>query len=130
MFFMVKGVLGGDVEGEAVVTKPLSPLGDIDPRTGNVRVNSEVVSIKGKIVIMERMKGSTVGSYVLYALGRRGTAPKAIVVSYADPVLVAGCVLGNITLAYGVERAFFRYVRTGSRVRINSSLKRVELVDV
>lgn len=129
MLFKVKGVLGRDVEGEAIVTKPLSPLGDIDPETGCIKENSKVVNIKGKILIMERMKGSTVGSYVLYALGRRGTAPKAIVVRYADPVLIAGCVLGNITLAYGVEQDFFKYVRTGLRIKVYSKLKRVELAD-
>ena len=120
--FRARKVFGRDVEGPAVVSTPLSPLGDIDPETGVVKAPNSPARGKrlaGRILVMRYMKGSTVGTYVLYALSRRGVAPLAIVVERPDPVLVAGCVLGNITLAYGVDPELFQVVREGDRLRVS-----------
>ncbi len=80
---------------------PISPLGDIDPKTGEIidpRSTIKGQKITEKILVAPYFRGSTVGSYVLFALAKYGTAPKAIIVGRIDPMLVAGCVLGNIPL--------------------------------
>jgi predicted aconitase with swiveling domain len=43
-------------------------------------------------------KGSTVGSYVLYALTRNGHAPAAIVNAEAEPIIATGAIIGNIPM--------------------------------
>ena len=87
------------VEGEALVLdRPLSFLGDVDPVSGVVRDLG--VSVAGKVLLVERFRGSTVGSYVLYALKKVGRAPRAIVSKQLDPVVIAGCVLSSIPIAY------------------------------
>jgi predicted aconitase with swiveling domain len=43
-------------------------------------------------------KGSTVGSYVLYALSRNGHAPAAIINEEAEPIIVTGAIMGGIPM--------------------------------
>jgi len=75
--------------------KPVSLLGDVDVEGGIVRGVGEV---SGRILVVPASVGSTVGSYVLYALSRNGKAPIAIITSSIDPIVVTGAVIGNIPL--------------------------------
>ncbi|RLG87307.1 MAG: hypothetical protein DRO39_00770 [Thermoprotei archaeon] len=132
LVFKARRVFGKDAEGVALISTPLSPLGDIDPESGVVKARDSPAygeRLAGRVLVMRYMKGSTVGTYVLYALGRRGAAPRAIVVERPDPVLVSGCVLGGITLAYGVEQGFFEVVRSGMRIRVSVSTQSVSILD-
>ncbi len=104
------------VEGEAlVVRRSISFLGDVDPETGSLKELG--ISVAGKVLIAEGFRGSTVGSYVLYALRKRGRAPLAVVMKRLDPVVVAGCVLSSIPIAYvpdlntGLDARFARLFR-------------------
>jgi len=84
-------IVGGKAEGELIVSqKPLSFLGGVDPETGIVTdAESDIrgESIAGKILAFPRGKGSTVGSYVIYALKKNGKAPKAIIVGEAETII-------------------------------------------
>ncbi len=52
------------------------------------------------ILLIESSRGSTVAPYIIYRLARRGRAPRAILVwRTAEPMIIAGCVLGDIPLA-------------------------------
>ena len=75
--------------------KPVSFLGDTDVRSGIIKGVGEV---SGKILLLPASVGSTVGSYVLYALSKNGKAPLAIVTSSIDPIIVTGAVISNIPL--------------------------------
>lgn len=90
-------VFGADrVCGELKVsTKPFSFLGDVAVDSAEVK---DVGKIAQAILLAPAIVGSTVGPYVLYALGRKGLAPKALVVKSIDPTLVAGCVLAEVSL--------------------------------
>jgi predicted aconitase with swiveling domain len=76
-------IYGGKVVGEALVTgDDISFYGGCDPETGEIIEKGhhlEGKSISGKILVFPSGKGSTVGSYVLYALKKAEKAPLAIV---------------------------------------------------
>lgn len=116
--------IGMDIEGEAVKVYELSFLGDIDRTTGVIRSKDSGCygcSLSGKILIVERFRGSTVGTYVLYSLCKRGLAPKAIICAEPDPVIVAGAALCGIPMIYGLPQKFIQMVVTGDRVRIEKT---------
>lgn len=122
-------VVGRSVEGKALVSViPISFLGDVDRETG-VIISPENqlrgMSIANRILIVERTRGSTVGIYVLYALAKRGRAPKAIVVSRPDPVIIAGSILSNVTYVYGVSREVIEKVRCGDIVEVDAERNEV-----
>ena len=79
----------GRAEGEALTTRqPISFYGGVDPETGRIverghELEGEVIT--DKILVFPYGKGSTVGSYILLRLRRRGLAPKAIVIRGASP---------------------------------------------
>ena len=91
------GEEGELVEGEVVkVDHHLSFLGEVDPKAGTLYDGR---SIKGRILVIKGVRGSTVGSYVIYALRYYDNAPRAIVVEgEADPIVVAGCVMARVPL--------------------------------
>jgi predicted aconitase with swiveling domain len=109
------------VEGEVVKVSTLSFLGDVDKDRGVVvSVDSGCVgcSIAGKILVVERFRGSTVGTYVMYSLCRRGLTPKAILCSEPDPVVVAGAALCGIPIIYGIPDKVLKQMESGDKVRI------------
>ncbi len=81
-----------------VVEEPISFLGDVDPEKGVLKASGEVLA--NRVLVVKGFRGSTVGSYVLYALSKRGAAPLAIVFKDLDPVVVAGCVASSIPMAW------------------------------
>jgi len=87
------------VEGSPlVVEKPISFLGDVDPEKGVIK--SIGAELRERILVVKGFRGSTVGSYILYAMSKRGVAPRAIVFRELDPVVVAGCVASSIPMAW------------------------------
>ena len=107
-------VVPGYAEGEVVVVESISFYGDVNVDTG-VLVDGR--SIAGKILLARRSRGSTVGPYILYALRRKGKAPKAIILtSKSDPVLVAGAVIAGITLVDSVPEDVLGFAVDGDRI--------------
>ncbi len=99
----VKVIVEGEAEGDLLVCRnPISPLGDIDPVRGVLKTREGEQHLKGKVLVFPFMRGSTVGSYVIYALKYYRKEPAAIIVSKAEPILVAGCVLAGIPLAESI----------------------------
>jgi len=101
---------------------PISPLGDIDPKTGvlkNPKCRNYGKSISGKVFAYPVSCGSTVGSYVLYQLSKVGRGPQAIVVKQVDPVLLVGCILGGIELVECSHEDFWYMARDGYVVELN-----------
>jgi len=72
----------------------------------------------GKVLAFSFGKGSTVGSYVLYALSRNGHAPAAIVNTEAEPIIATGAIMGNIPMIDRIEVPLSRLV-SGVHVLVN-----------
>jgi len=80
---------------------PISFLSGVDPETGIVVEKGhplEGKSVAGTVLVFPFGKGSTVGSYVLYALAKNGHAPAAIVNAEAEAIIATGAIIGNIPM--------------------------------
>jgi predicted aconitase with swiveling domain len=116
-----RGIVEGLCRAKALVsTKPISFLGDVDPATGKIvekRHDLYGGSVKGKVLCFPHGHGSTVGSYVLYSLAKKGLAPKAIINHKADPVIVVGAVIANIPM---IDQIDISRIRTGDVVEVDA----------
>ena len=123
-------IVGGKVEGELIVSqKPLSFLGGVDPETGIITdAESDIrgQSIAGKILAFPRGKGSTVGSYVIYALKKNGKAPKAIIVGEAETIVATGAIISEIPMVDGIDVS---KLRSGMKIRVDADSGEVELLE-
>jgi len=113
-------IVSGNARGIALVSsKPLSFLGGVNVGTGIIIEREHDLygkSIKDTVLCFPHGHGSTVGSFVLYALAKNGTAPKAIVNSTADPVVVVGAVIANIPMVDGID---ISEIKTGDIVEVD-----------
>jgi hypothetical protein len=102
-----------------VSKKPISFLGGVDPADGRIIQKDHDLCgqcVKDKILCFPHGHGSTVGSYVLYSLAKNKLAPKAIVNETADPVVVVGAIIADITM---VDRVDITRIRTGDLVEVD-----------
>ena len=88
--------------GEILVShEPISFLSGVDPETGMVVEAGhplEGLPVGGKVLVFPYGKGSTVGSYVMYALKRNGKAPVAIINLDAEPIIAVGAIIAGIPM--------------------------------
>ncbi|MBC7093995.1 DUF126 domain-containing protein [Thermococcus sp.] len=114
-------ISGGKARGIALVSqKPLSFLGGVDPKTGVIKDTESDIkgeSIKGKVLIFPRGKGSTVGSYVIYQLKKNGVAPAAIVVEEAETIVATGAIIAGIPM---VDKIDISKIKTGQLVEVDA----------
>ncbi len=112
-----------------VSEKPLSFLGGVDPSSGIViEKNHDLKSaaVKDKILCFPSGHGSTVGSYVLYSLVKRGLGPKAIVNQDADTVVVVGAIIAEIPM---VDQIDLKQIKTGDIVEVDGNTGSVKVGD-
>ena len=114
--FKLRPIVPGEAEGEAVVVDSISFYGDVDPDTGRL---SDGRSIAGKILVARSSRGSTVGSYVIYALKANGVAPRAVVMGRSEPIVIAGAVIAGLPLYDRAPEEMFRVVKDGYIIRIS-----------
>lgn len=91
--------------GELLVSsEPISFLSGVDPPETGIVVEHghplEGQSVAGRVLAFPYGKGSTVGSYVIYALKQNGLAPAAIINTEAEPIIAVGgaIIAGGIPL--------------------------------
>jgi predicted aconitase with swiveling domain len=80
----------------AVLDEPLSLWGGMDPETGIVidqRHPQSGTSLAGRVVVMPSGRGSSSSSSILAEAIRAGSAPAAIVLREADPILAVGAIV-------------------------------------
>lgn len=111
----------GLATGELLVShEPISFYGGVDPITGKVVEPGhplEGESLAGKILIFPYGKGSTVGSYVILRLRRRGLAPAGIINVESEPIIVVGCMISSIPLMDRPAEDILS-LKTGIKVRL------------
>jgi predicted aconitase with swiveling domain len=115
-----RAIASGCCKGTALVSNmPLSFLGGVDYHTGVVIEKNHDLkgqSLKDKILCFPSGHGSTVGSYVLYSLVKKGLGPKAIVNQVADTVVVVGAIIAEIPM---VDKIDLKRITTGDTVEID-----------
>jgi len=108
--------------------KPISFLGGVDPNTGLIIEKDHDLKgkkVSGRILCFPYGHGSTVGSYVLYSLAKRGLGPKAIVNQAADPVVVVGAIIAEVPM---VDQVDIQQITTDDDVEVDGHEGMVKIV--
>ena len=117
-----RSISKGTASGELLKTDtPMSFLGGVDPRTGTIIDANHPLAgqkITGKVLAFPYGKGSTVGSYVLYALSRNGTAPAAIINTECETIIAIGSIIAGIP---AVDRLEGDLPENGTEVTVNGT---------
>jgi predicted aconitase with swiveling domain len=122
-------VASGRASGPALVTgQAISFLGNVNPETGVVVDPAHELfgeCIAGKVLIFPGGKGSTVGSYVIYQLQKRGLAPAAMINLISEPIVAVGAVISGIPLVDRVPEEVLR-IKSGTIVNVDADRELVE----
>jgi predicted aconitase with swiveling domain len=114
----------GIAEGEAIVShRKFSFLGDVDVETGVVVAEDSDIegeSIAGKVFVFPAGRGSTVGTYVLLRMKKKGTAPKAIINVETEPIIAVGAIIAEIPLIDKLEVDPLETIESGDYVKVNA----------
>ena len=117
-----RGISSGRGKGPLLISPvPLSFLSGVDPESGIIVEKGHPLQgecITGKVLAFPYGKGSTVGSYVLYALSRNGHAPAAIINTEAEPIIATGAIISGIPMIDRIEIPVNR-LRNGVQVLVN-----------
>jgi predicted aconitase with swiveling domain len=107
---------------------PISFLSGVDPESGIIVEKGHPLqgeSIAGKVLAFPYGKGSTVGSYVLYALSRNGHAPAAIINAEAEPIIATGAIISEIPMIDHIDVPLSR-LKNGTTVRVDGDRGEME----
>ena len=122
-------VASGRASGPALVTgQAISFLGNVNPETGMVVDPAHELfgeCIAGKVLIFPGGKGSTVGSYVIYQLKKRGLAPAAMINLLSEPIVAVGAVISGIPLVDRVGEEVLR-IKSGTIVEVDADRELVQ----
>ena len=125
-------VASGRASGPALVSRQaISFLGNVNPGTGVVVDPAHELfgqSIAGKVLIFPGGKGSTVGSYVIYQLKKRGLAPAAMINLRSEPIVAVGAIISGIPLVDRVPEWVLQIV-SGTLVEVDADGGRVMVSD-
>jgi predicted aconitase with swiveling domain len=127
-------LVAGRAEGEALVLdEPLSFWGGLDPQTGDiidVRHPQRGANVTGRVLVLSSGRGSSSSSSVLAEAIRAGTAPAAIVLGEADPILALGAIVAREL--YGIVTpvvvATGPTIQTGCYVVVDAEAGRARIV--
>ena len=122
-----RGISGGEAEGIVLLADPLSFLGGVDERGIIIDKKNRAYgkSVKNKILVFPHGIGSTVGSYVLYGLKKRGCAPAALINEKAETIVAVGAVISDIPMVdnIDIEKLF-----DGDCAKVNGKKGIVEII--
>jgi len=124
-------IVGGRAAGEALASPvPLSFVGGVDPATGEVldeATGCRGHRLGGRIFAFPHGRGSTVGSYVVYGLAKRGVGPAAILNTRAETIVAVGAILAGIPTVDGIDVGG---ILTGDRLVVDADAAEVDLPDL
>lgn len=122
MIIKGRSIAKGKASGELIISDaPISFLSGVDPQSGIVIEKGhplEGVCISGRVLAFPYGKGSTVGSYVIYALKKNGSAPAALINTEAEAIIAVGAIIAEIPMIDRLEGGFSS-LKSGSRVTVD-----------
>lgn len=117
-------IVKGKASGEAVVcSEAISFNGGVDNMTGIVTESGhqlEGVNVAGKVLVFTTGKGSTGGSYKIYDMADRGTAPCAFIMVKPETVATIGAIMGNIPVVASLDQDPTTVISTGDYVEVDA----------
>jgi predicted aconitase with swiveling domain len=118
-----RGIVGGVVEGEALVTRdPISGFGGIDVATGTIiepRHELFGVCFTGKVLVFPGAKGSSGWSGFFQSTRLMGTAPAAMVFDIVTTKAVLGAIVTRVPTVVEASPRPLDVIRSGDRVRVD-----------
>ncbi len=130
-----QALIHGTATGKALVLDaPLSFWGGLDPETGCIidrRHPQCGLCVTGRVLVMPAGRGSSSSSNVLAESIRLGTSPVAIVLRYADEIIVLGAVVaeflyGRVIPILRVDESSFRSLRDGLTVTVEGAVLSID----
>lgn len=122
LIIKARGIAKGVGKGVLLISsEPISFLSGIDPSSGVITEEGNQLkgqSIAGKVFAFTYGKGSTVGSYVMYALKKNGKAPTAIINEEAEPIIAVGAIISDIPMVDHPSTPLKR-LKSGTPVTVN-----------
>jgi predicted aconitase with swiveling domain len=126
-----RGVVGGYVEGEALVThQTISGWGGIDPMTGTViETHHELrgVSFKDKVLVFPGAKGSSGWSNAFHMARLTNSAPRAMVFNLMNTKIALGAVVLHVPAVTDLDPDPLTVIETGDWVRVDGDRGVVEV---
>jgi len=113
-------IFRGKARGLALVSPTaIGFLGGVDPETGIVIEHGHPLygqCVAGRVLVFPTGKGSTVGSYTLYRLSKRGLAPAAIINARSEAIVAVGAIMAGIPM---VDLVDISQITTGDVVEVD-----------
>jgi predicted aconitase with swiveling domain len=113
-------IYSGKTQGSVLKSDlPISFFGAVDQKTGIIKEPNHPLqgrSIAGKILVFPYAKGSTVGSYILYALKKNNVAPTGMILEECETIVAVGAIISEIPT---VDKIAIDQFQTGDVVRID-----------
>ncbi|MCD6275024.1 MAG: DUF126 domain-containing protein [Candidatus Aenigmarchaeota archaeon] len=120
-----RGISEGIGKGKVIILKEsFGFYGNVDQKTGVIieRGNPlEGVCIKDRVFVFPSGKGSTVGSYVIYALKKNLVAPAAIINLETETIVATGVILAGIPCVDKPEADIFKILKNGDIVEVDGT---------
>ena len=114
----------GIAQGEILYTPDDICFYLVDPKTGVIIEDGHEAcgkSVAGKVLVFPSGKGSSVvQADGLYQLNMHGNAPQAMVIDYADTVLVSSAIIMGIPMVNNVDKTFYDTVKQGDSVTVDA----------
>jgi len=124
MIIKARSISRGIASGQALVSQaPISFLGGVDPKTGNIIEKGhplEGKNVSGKILVFPQGKGSTVGSYVMLQLAKNGLAPAAIINVSAEPIIAVGAIISKIPMVDQPDLNILKIIKQGQKIKVDA----------
>jgi predicted aconitase with swiveling domain len=112
-------IFDGKAEGDALVTSdPISFYGGVDPESGKVIERGHELQgecVMGRVLVFPHGKGSTVGSYILYRLSKKGLAPLAMINERCETIVAVGAIISSIPC---VDKIDITKIRPNTRLKV------------
>lgn len=90
----------GKITGKVLRSdSPIGFFGHVDIETGVIKEPEHPLfrqSISNRVLVFPHAKGSTVGSYILYALKKKGKAPTALILGQCELIIAVGAIISEI----------------------------------
>jgi predicted aconitase with swiveling domain len=126
-------VASGCATGHTLVTREaISFLGNVSPETGIMVDPAHELfgqSVSGKVLIFPGGKGSTVGSYVIYQLKKRGLAPIAMINLCSEPIVAVGAIISGIPLVDRVPEEVLQ-LESGTLVEVDADRGIIRILEL
>jgi predicted aconitase with swiveling domain len=129
--FVLQGrkIVKGKAAGVAIVTKEaISFNGGVDNMTGIVTEPGhelEGQNIAGKVLVFNTGKGSTGGSYKIYDMVSRGTAPLAFIQISPEAITTIGAIISSLPVAAGFDQDPTVAIHNGDHIELDADAGRV-----